>query len=543
MKRVFRWLFPWRWVGLVVISLWVGVLYKMVVKADDVGGEDIEELYPWVIQRTLSSTEEWMGIYYRGQKVGYARYITERLSKGYLFQTNYVFSFRLFRAYQRVEMFSKVWTNDKFSIKKFEFNLDSPVASFQAFGKVRGLKLVVRWKMGKRSGFLQLPYRPAIFLSAVRFYLASQKFKAGKKFKVVIFDPQKRAYSELLIRVAGREKISVGGKTFDALKVVQEFRDYRIVTWLDEKGGIIREKSFFGLELLREDMARALKGITPSGELIRAVRIPLISDRKLPSFRDLELVRLRLEGPSLKTFSSLLGFRQNYKGGGILEISLERDFQKFLQRERLDLAQKLSQKISQINSEKSGANPSNLPSRRPTTAKSSKGAKKSNSSDSSGASNSVNSSLLDPLMVEILKEVFPEKRLYSRLEVLERLTGWLKEQRALPEDKRAEKFQQLLKRWKGGFEYSVLFYRLVSILGLNCPVYSGIFFRWREGSYLFHSWNICQFAGGRFLSVDPAYGQLPADLGHIVFLKGSLFENLSLFQLLRGLRVHLLNYR
>lgn len=72
-------------------------------------------------------------------------------------------------------------------------------------------------------------------------------------------------------------------------------------------------------------------------------------------------------------------------------------------------------------------------------------------------------------------------------------------------------------------EHAVLFTALARASGIPADIIAGLVYQ--DGAYYYHAWSMV-FIGGKWIFVDPIFGEFPASLKHIALTRGSL-ENQS----------------
>ncbi|MEO0247112.1 MAG: transglutaminase-like domain-containing protein [candidate division WOR-3 bacterium] len=72
-------------------------------------------------------------------------------------------------------------------------------------------------------------------------------------------------------------------------------------------------------------------------------------------------------------------------------------------------------------------------------------------------------------------------------------------------------------------EHAVLFTALARAAGIPSDIVAGLIYQ--DGAYYYHAWSMV-FVGGKWVFVDPIFGEFPASLKHIALTRGSL-ENQS----------------
>jgi transglutaminase-like putative cysteine protease len=63
-------------------------------------------------------------------------------------------------------------------------------------------------------------------------------------------------------------------------------------------------------------------------------------------------------------------------------------------------------------------------------------------------------------------------------------------------------------------------------LGIPTRVVNGVVYSDRYQGFLYHSWNEC-LVENRWLSVDPIWGQVPADVTHLKLIEGHALQELA----------------
>jgi hypothetical protein len=83
-------------------------------------------------------------------------------------------------------------------------------------------------------------------------------------------------------------------------------------------------------------------------------------------------------------------------------------------------------------------------------------------------------------------------------------------------------------------EHSALFAALARAAGVPTRLVAGL--AYRDGRFAYHAWDEYLAADG-WTTVDPTWGQLPADVGHLRFVRGGLDRQVELVRLMGRLRL------
>jgi len=86
-------------------------------------------------------------------------------------------------------------------------------------------------------------------------------------------------------------------------------------------------------------------------------------------------------------------------------------------------------------------------------------------------------------------------------------------------------------------EYTVLFTALARAAGIPTRSVAGLVYQ--GGRFFYHSWALVYV--GRWISVDPTFGQLPADITHIPLAEGDMKDQINLANKIGQIQIFILN--
>lgn len=507
LDRVIEWLFPWRWLGVAAVLFWGFTMSSLVEKkGNKLKDEDVEELYPWAIQRKPQEGDEWMGLYVKGRKIGYTHSRTSAKGKGFLIESSTRMWMKLFNTQQRISTVSKVEVDDHYRMKKFTFRMKSPLSTFLAKGYVWRDRLFVTILIGKNKRQYQVPYRPSLLASALRPYIASKKPPPGRKIRALLFDPQSMSYQKALILVEGYELLTVMGKKVKALRIRQRYKGTLLHAWLDENGKVLKERSSAGMMLIRETVSKATSGQKRALDIIRATRVNFQGSISNPKTRP--QLQLQLANIRFQDFPDLKNGRQHLSKKGLLTIT------------RVDWST-----LRPL--------PFSLKDKAPEKKKLSANLRKALKADHLVQSHHKK--------VRALAEKITTNAT-NRAEAIKALHLWLlknikkRSVVGLP-----SALETMRKRIGDCNEHATLLAALSRSVHIPCHIVSGLAFL--RGQFYFHAWNECQIGKKQWVTVDSTWGQLPADATHINFVRGGLSQQMALMQLMNKLRIRVVSKR
>ena len=228
-------------------------------------------------EKITEASEEWWGIYYRGEKIGYASQTIEPKAKGYKLNDYSRLNLNLLGTVQPAETRLDMEANDDWILERFDFALNSKEIGFKARGAVTDNKLTLEIdSAGHRSTreitLTQAPY----LLASLKPYVVTQQLETGKKFYFSTFDPSTLSQQVTTIVIEGREQIRIGNRLEPAIKMRQSFGGISVVSWVDVHGRTLKEESPAGMSMTRQSRQEAKN--LPS----RSVPLDMIAQASIP---------------------------------------------------------------------------------------------------------------------------------------------------------------------------------------------------------------------------------------------------------------------
>jgi hypothetical protein len=478
-----------RSIGLVIVLFWCVMNFLFIRRQLDAPAP---VLTLRGTEKITESSEEWWGVFYRGEKIGYASQTITPKPKGYRLTDRSVLQLNLMGAIQPAATRLEMDANEDWILENFIFELVSKEIRFDVEGRFRDGKLLLAvesagHKTTRELVLTQAPY----LLAALKPYVVTQQLETGKKFLFSTFDPSTLSQQVTTVVIEGRERIRVGERTEAAIKLRQSFRGISIISWVDGQGRTLKEESPAGLSLVREEPqeARKLPGRAVSLDIVAQTAIPVSPAISNPQSK--EVIRLKLGGVDLAGFP-LDGGRQRLQGDH-LEV----------RRETLNgMSQKIPVKDSRwaAHLQPTPFLQADHPSIR-TLAATIVGSE----TDAHKAA----VKLKDWVYREISKE--PTVSIPNALEVLQVRKGDCN-------------------------EHTVLFNALARAAGIPAKTVVGVVYL--RGAFYYHAWS--EIWVGGWVSLDSVLNQFPADVTHIKFLEGEIDRQIDLLQLIGNLKIEVL---
>lgn len=412
-------------------------------------------------------------------------------------------------------------------MESFTFSLDSEVGRFEASGTM-GPDTTLHVDIRSAGSEQKLSFRmaqPPVFSSVVPIRVAmGGGLEVGKSVRLPVFDPTSMSSRSVEVRVLDYDTLEVPDSaaldaasqrwrpahydSIPAWKIAEIFGGVRVESWVDEDGRILRADSplGFSMEKTEYELARqAEQDEDRSGATARPVDDDVILSTAVQSNVELSDVeqygelRFRLSGVDLSGFQ-LDGDRQTLRGDTLIVRREDWD--------SLDPGYSLPYPHMDLKEDLEPA---------PLIQSDDPGIVEEATSIAGGRYTRGHS---DP------------KRVAKRLE--ERVNGMLKKQVTFS----VPNAVQVLQTRRGDCnEHTVLYVALARALGL--PARTAVGLVYVNGSFFYHAWPEVWL--GRWVAVDPTFGQAPADASHIRFVIGGLAQQVEIVRLIGNLKIEVLD--
>lgn len=441
------------------------------------------------------ASEEWQGVYGSGKKIGWAHSRRIPTADGFDLENDARVAIEVMGASRVLDTRVTAATDAALHLRRFDFRLVSEGARFAARGTVVGGGLEVELASGDSPARrIHVPLaEPIVLPQTLHDVLAREALAPGRTLRYALFDPATGSPASVELRVGAPETVEIAGETHTALRVVETFHGSEFELWIDRAGRVLKERGPLGLTLVRESAETATAGFDAreSLDLVALAAIP--ADRAIPSPRGLARLRLRVAGAA----AAPLSFPPRQEANGN-DLRIERD----------DLAAVTSYP---------------LPASDPRFA-------------------------ADLAPTPFLESDDPEVRALARsiardgddaLAATRRLVEWVFRSVAKVPTVGVPTALGVLRTKRGDCnEHAVLFAALARAAGLPARVVAGTVYLPGEadqtGAFFYHAWSEVWL--GRWVAVDPTFGQVPADATHVELVEGGPEKHADLLRWIGRLR-------
>ncbi|MFO7708986.1 MAG: transglutaminase-like domain-containing protein [Desulfobacterales bacterium] len=446
---------------------------------------------------TYSSRESWMSIFQGGRKIGFSHRRLQPAAAGYHLEETVLMRINTMGMVQDLRLKSRYGLNRGLALEHFEFGIESGGFRFSARGRVfEGLLSIETESAGARSR-IEIPaateIRPVAALSEV---LARADLTPGTRYELEAFDPASLARVPVRAEVIGPDDLQVLDQTVTATRITLNFRGMIQTAWIDRNGELLRERGLLGMRLEKttRDQALAPLGLEAIPDLTEAAAIT--PDRPISDPPGAKRLRLRLRGPVPEELR-LHGGRQSL-ADGVLTIRLEslEDLPGPIDPLKLSALEKIylrAEPLIQSDHEKIRA---------------------------------------------VVRSVLGEDPQMPAVEKARRLMGWIQlniEKR--PVLSMPDAISTLENRMGDCNEHAMLYAALARAAGIPARVEAGLVYM--RGKFYYHAWNLLFL--GSWVTADPLFDQLPADVTHLRLVTGSMQQQFDLMGAMGQLQIEVVD--
>ena len=454
---------------------------------------DIKEERPFHAQ-TQMDRETWMNIFQQGQKIGYAHRQFYKTDSGYRILESVFMQINTMGMVQEIRYRTEGNFHPNFTLSHFNFDLQSSLFRFKAWGVVKEGTLTLITNTSGSEQKIDIPLEKDIRLPiGLLETLNVESLRPGESRTFQVFDPATAAQRPVKVVMLADETIPIMGRQEIAKKVSVDFMGVSQFAWIGKDGTILKEEGSLGIKLEQVTREEALQKIAllPNTDLAEIASIPV--DRVLNDVDRLMELKLRLDGFEEKDIF-LNGGRQSLKDK-VLTVRRE--------------------SISNLSSKKIGEK---IPE--------------------------VMKTYLEP--TPFIQSDHPEIQAQAK-EIVSpddsavvkayKLIAWInKNIQKRPVVSVPNALETLHNRVGDCNEHAVLFAALARAAGIPAQVEAGLVYQ--KGRFYYHAWNVIYL--GKWITADSVMGQLPADVTHIRFVRGTEHQ-IDLIRMIGKVRLEILS--
>lgn len=444
-------------------------------------------------QADVKAVSYWNGWYEKGHKVGYVQVLMQTFPDRYRFERRGRMMTVMMGDAVVATPISVVNTDRSFAMRDFDFTMSTTGHEYHVMGVVRGDKVMMTVESGGQRQSLNLEVTGPVYpTEALPSMIRSRALEPKLKYEVTVFDVMIQKTSNAEITVLGDDRITLRDTVRSALKVSAVLFDVPHTVWIDSNGVVLREEAPPSSAMVLEppDVAMSTRATAAPADLMSMFAVPVTPPLSNP--RQLRYLKLELNGIDARKFD------------------LNDETQRVLNSAPV---------VLEVAPSDSGIRRLSLPITGDTTALNATLAIQSRS----------------PLIIKKARELAGGST--DAEAVARQLNNWVftnVRPRGTPSMPSAT---DVLQTMEGDCnEHAVLYAAFCRALGIPCKVCVGLVYR--DNYFWYHAWNKVYL--GRWVPVDPTFGQFPVDATHLKLKEGEMDEQAQVLTVVGNLSVKVL---
>ena len=478
--------------SIALVAVWVALLGALVLRTARPGPPAAAPRLDHAA--VLPAREQWLAVLQHGQKVGYSHSRLTALADGYAFAEELLLRASVLDVPQTVRTRMDGRCDANFALREVDFALDGGAAPFRARAVVEGSALHLTFWLGGEKSEQRVALNGPLYLPwAVRAAVGAGRMEAGRRWEASVFDPLLMRAEPTRVAVVRQEQVPDAAPGVLGWRVEEEFHGVKSTAWIDPTVGVLREEGPLGLVLVRQGRDEVGSEARAEGaalDVVALVAVPVA--RSIDDPRSLRSLRLRVSGVAPEAIP--VDVEQVRVGATVT--------------------------ITRRDPVADGAY--RLPYR-----------------DTDLAPDLVSTPFLQsdhPRIQALARQILAGDDDAER--AARRLTDWVyREIRKTPKATVPNALQVLAMREGDCNEHAVLLAALARAAGLPTRVVAGVVYL--DGAFLYHAW--CEVWLGRWVPVDPTFGQVPADATHLKLLVGGPEQHMGLLDVVGRLQLEVLD--
>ena len=444
--------------------------------------------------KTQMDRETWMNIFQQGQKIGYAHRQFYKTDEGYKILESVFMQINTMGMVQDIRYKTEGHFHHNLTLSDFNFDLQSSLFRFKAYGVVKERTLTLTTSTSGSEQKIDIPLEGELHLPiGLLETLNVENLRPGETRTFQIFDPTTAAQRPVKVVMLAEEIIPIMGRQENAKKVSVDLMGVSQFAWIGKEGTVLKEEGSLGIKLEQVTKEEALQKVDllPNMDLAEIASIPV--NQVLQDVDRLIELKLRLDGIGGEDIF-LNGGRQSQKG-------------KVLTIRRESIVNLSPQKISE-----------RFPEEIKTYL----------------ASSLFIQSDHPEIQAKAKEIVSPDD---SAVVKAYKLIAWVnKNIQKRPVVSVPNALETLRNQVGDCNEHAVLYAALARAAGIPAQVEAGLVYQNRR--FYYHAWNVVYL--GTWITADPVMGQLPADVTHIRFARGTE-RQIDLIRMIGKVRIEILS--
>lgn len=487
---------------IIVTVLWVFTMFQLYVKKVK-SGSRVNFMYKEFIPPDLVLRDEWFGIYFNNNKIGYANFTLGldevETRQGYKMNVESFLLFPVLGTTHRVWLKMRSKIDPEYRLKSFSLSFFSGVQRIEIAGiRNNENRFAVTLRHDGRESKTEMTIPEGAVLG--NFFGPPKELHnpyPGMKIKFLTFNPLTLQPQEVQLSVLSQEEIKIDSQKFPSYLVVTKFSGLESRAWIDDRGRLLKEETPLGITLIRESQNKALEFLSAT----RKENIDLAQFFSIPS-------NVRLEPEKINKLHIKLSVPD------IDIASLNNDRQQVLKVNNISGMKKIHIVITKTPAL----------------------TKKGSISEYLRSDNFIQAD--NPQIKSIAN--YLTKNLNDNEEKVRALLEWVYNYlEKKPTLNIPSALTALNSRQGDCNEHTFLFAALARSINIPTKVKNGLVYL--NNRFYYHSWPAV-YINGQWIDVDPTLNQFPADVTHISLVEGELSQQMDIIKLVGKIKLEVIKY-
>lgn len=483
-----------KFLGVIIIPAIFLISIYLILKIPKPENSDIEQDH---IISELENTEEWLGIFLQGQRIGYSFTTIAKTDTGVFVENRSRMSLMMMNAQRTVDTHIYSHTDPDFVLKEFKLHLETMGHETKIEGIIKGQKLMLTaYSQGiphtQTIDLKEKPYLP----TAIEEVIKKKNMKPGDEITIPYFDPTTQSSTKAKIKIFDKETVTVLGVEHTGLRVEINVMGLSEIAWFDDDFKLIKRTSpAMGMEMIPLSKQEALADIKPADAFDLLSFFSVKTDKSLGNTENLTYLKLKLKDITTEG------------------LDLEDDYQKLISTEpiivefNLPQIPELPELEAPIKEQEEFLKPS------------------------------LYIQCENPEIMAKANEIVGDEK--DAKEIVARLVTGVYDMLDKNPTASLPSAIDVLKTKEGDCnEHAVLFAALARALGIPTKIYVGLV-SLQGSAYFYHAW--CAVWLGKWVPVDPTFNQFPADVGHLKMKEGEVSEWANVLKVVGKLQIDVLD--
>jgi hypothetical protein len=208
----------------------------------------------------LRDSEDWMSIYFNNQKIGYSHTIKQRSSQGYAINQDLFIRLMILGFPRQMHLSLRSTLTPDFLLKAFNFKMLSGYLNYAIQGTVEGSTLRLNSDLlGQPQHYTLILKEPPQLPLTLPYQVYRAQMKPGDQATFSLFDPAIMTPQPVTITAGPTDLVTFEEEVRPGQRFEMLFSGNKMTVWIDYQGRVLKEEGLMGFRLIRSTPEKARK--------------------------------------------------------------------------------------------------------------------------------------------------------------------------------------------------------------------------------------------------------------------------------------------